>query len=190
MFDIEYVIKNNGSAATSLTDSIIVLYILNSNQVLTVSGQSPVFYTNRVLNVNDTIWGKFKLILNITAGDITVPFCVRAFAQTNNQTIDPNQTNNTSCNNVLLPVNEVTKALQSLEVYPNPSSSVLNIALDYKFAKLITVLDLSGRIVEQINIIDKNTQINVSNLNTGIYLYRIIDTEGTVIKSGKFNVSR
>ncbi|MDZ4667471.1 MAG: T9SS type A sorting domain-containing protein [bacterium] len=191
-FNIEYVITNNGTTPTTLTDSMIVLFILNNTQQLNVPGVSPVFFTNRVLNNNDTIWFKTTLTLTIngTTGPVTVPFCSRMFAQNGNVTIDPDQVNNNSCNNVVLPVSEVAAAIAALRVYPNPANNVLNIDMDYKNAKEIIVMDLSGKLLSTTQMVSNNTQIDLSNIETGIYLYQIIDAEGAIIYTSKFSVSK
>ncbi|MDP1725422.1 MAG: T9SS type A sorting domain-containing protein [Bacteroidota bacterium] len=190
-FQIEYIITNNGTVATATTDSMIVLYFLNNQQVI-VGGQSPAFYTNRVLAAGDTIWRKLTLNLTINglSGPATLPFCTRVYAQTGNVTIDPDQTNNVSCANIVAPVSEVEKAIENLQIYPNPATHVLNISFDYAQAKQINIIDLNGRIVEQVQIEGTNTAINTGNLSNGIYLYQINSVDGSLIKSGKFTIDK
>lgn len=191
-FDIEYIITNNSTTATVATDSMIVLFILNNNQTLNIPGISPAFYTNRILNQNDTIWAKLQLTLNIngTTGPVTVPFCSRLFAQNGNVTIDPDQTNNNACSNVVLPVNEIAAAISNMRVFPNPATDVLNISLDYKKAKEVMIMDLSGKLISTNAMISGDNQISLSGFETGIYLYQIVDTDGAIINTGKFSVSK
>ncbi len=191
-FDIEYVITNNSTTPTTLTDSMIVLLILNNNQVLNIPGVSPLVNTNRILNNNDTILRRFRITLNITGttGPVSVPFCARLYAQNGNVTIDPDQTNNLSCSNIALPVNEVAAAISEMRVYPNPASDKLNISFDYKHAKEVRVMDLSGKLMSTTAIASSETQIELNNYSTGIYLYQIIDTDGAIIHTSKFSVSK
>lgn len=191
-FDIEYIITNNSTTPTTTTDSMIVVFILNTNQVLNIPGTSPAIFTNRVLNNNDTIWRKFQLNLTIngTSGPITVPFCARLFAQNGNVTIDPDQTNNQSCANVGLPVNEVSAAIANIKVYPNPATDILNISFDYQNAKEVKVYDLSGKLMSTTPLVSTETQIALNNFETGIYLYQIINNEGAVIHTSKFSVQK
>jgi hypothetical protein len=190
-FEIEYIITNTSAEPTIASDSMIILYILNNNQQLNIQGQSPFFFTNRILNQNDTIWRKVSLTLTIngTSGPTPIPFCVRMFAQNGNQTIDPNQTNNNACNTVTVSLSEVNKALAAMLVYPNPATDLLTISLDYAKAKQVNILDISGKLVATQAITSTVTQINVSALTTGVYLYQIVDDEGAVVTNGKFSVT-
>jgi hypothetical protein len=111
------------------------------------------------------------------------------FAQNGNQTIDPNQTNNNACNTVTVSLSEVNKALAAMLVYPNPATDLLTISLDYAKAKQVNILDISGKLVATQAITSTVTQINVSALTTGVYLYQILDDEGAVVTNGKFSVT-
>jgi len=190
-FEIEYIITNTSTEPTIASDSIIVLYLL-SNQQLNIPGQSPSIFTNRVLNQNDTIWRKFTLNLTIngTTGPTPIPFCTRMFAQNGNQTIDPNQANNNVCNTVTVSLSEINKALAGMKVYPNPALDILTVSFDYKDAKEIKVLDLSGKLLSTTTVTGAETNVEVANLATGIYLYQIVDITGANIAAGKFSVSK
>ncbi len=69
----------------------------------------------------------------------------------------------------------------SFSVYPNPANDVLNIANTIG-AELIsvTVTDLNGRTVKQFN--SSVEQINISDLNAGVYFVNINSTEGSLTK--------
>jgi hypothetical protein len=191
-FEIEYIITNTSAEPTIASDSMIVLYILNNNQQLNIPGQSPSFFTNRILNQNDTIWRKVSLTLTIngTSGPTPIPFCIRMFAQNGNQTIDPNQANNNVCNTVTVSLSELNKALAGMKVYPNPALDILTVSFDYKDAKEIKVLDLSGKLLSTTAVTGAETNVEVANLATGIYLYQIVDITGANIAAGKFSVSK
>lgn len=60
---------------------------------------------------------------------------------------------------------------QKINFYPNPVKDVLNIS-DAKTISSIAVFDLSGKQVYTQNVNSKQTQINVSNLATGIYIVK------------------
>ena len=191
-FNIEYVITNNGTVPTVASDSLIVLYIINTTQVISIAGQSPAIFTNKIMNAGDTIWRKFTINLTISglSGPTPLPFCAKLYAQNGNVTIDPDQSNNNACVSITAPVSEIESALQKLEVYPNPASSILHISFDYEPAKEISIIDLSGRFIAKTIIEGNNTEINLSNLNNGMYLYQIIKNDGSIIKTGKFNVEK
>lgn len=83
-------------------------------------------------------------------------------------------------------VNVVTASVDnhlagSFSVYPNPTNDVLNIANTIG-AELISVsvTDLNGRTVKQFN--SSVEQINISDLNAGVYFVNINSTEGSLTK--------
>ncbi|MFN6083288.1 MAG: T9SS type A sorting domain-containing protein, partial [Bacteroidota bacterium] len=73
-------------------------------------------------------------------------------------------------------------------VYPNPVTDKLYFETTYEKAKNITVVDLAGKVVANINTAEMNTELDVSTFAKGLYFYEIKTEEGATIKSGKFNV--
>jgi hypothetical protein len=69
----------------------------------------------------------------------------------------------------------------SFSVYPNPAKDMLNISNSIGAELLsVTVTDLNGRTVKQIN--SSVEQINISDLNAGVYFVNINSTEGSLTK--------
>jgi hypothetical protein len=69
----------------------------------------------------------------------------------------------------------------SISIYPNPTSSILNISNTNNFEiKNISVVDINGRVVK--NQSGALTEINVSDLNTGVYFVTIETNEGKATK--------
>ena len=63
-------------------------------------------------------------------------------------------------------------------VSPNPTSSILNIANDSNVAiNSIQITDMNGRIVKEVK--GMTNQINVSELNAGLYFLKVTSNEGT-----------
>jgi hypothetical protein len=75
-------------------------------------------------------------------------------------------------------------ANNSFNVYPSPANNVINISSDNLLTvKAIKIIDVNGRLVKQVEGIDlANTEINVSDLTSGVYLMTIESTEGSVVK--------
>jgi len=69
----------------------------------------------------------------------------------------------------------------SLNVYPNPVKDVLNIEVKgtMKGKGTITLLDLSGKLINQIELNSDKGQIDLSNLSVGLYLLRYRDSQNT-----------
>ena len=70
---------------------------------------------------------------------------------------------------------------KSFSIYPNPTTSVLNISNNNNLdIKNISVVDINGRVVK--NQAGSLTQINVSDLNAGVYFITIEAAEGKTTK--------
>lgn len=70
---------------------------------------------------------------------------------------------------------------KSFSIYPNPTTSILNISNTNNFEiKNISVVDINGRVVK--NESGAMTQINVSDLNAGVYFVTIEAAEGKTTK--------
>lgn len=71
--------------------------------------------------------------------------------------------------------------INNFEIYPNPTSSVLNISNPNNYEiNNISVVDINGRVIK--NQLGTLTQINVSDLNAGVYFVTIEAAEGKTTK--------
>jgi len=71
----------------------------------------------------------------------------------------------------------VVKDINSYSIYPNPATNTLNISSDkesYDGSQKIELIDNLGKIVFANSYRDINQQIDISNLNDGLYILRII----------------
>jgi hypothetical protein len=77
----------------------------------------------------------------------------------------------------LLNTESIGNSENKFYIYPNPTSNVLNISNTNNIEiKNIFVSDINGRVVK--NEIGSLTQINVSDLNSGVYFVTIEAAEG------------
>ena len=63
-------------------------------------------------------------------------------------------------------------------IYPNPSNSISNIIIegfDNEKVYSADILDLTGKLIESIQITDSRHQLNISNYKTGVYILQISD---------------
>lgn len=100
---------------------------------------------------------------------------------------DPVADNNTGCITVTrgaTGINEVAEG--EVNVYPNPATTVINI--DNAEGAQISVYDLSGRMVSNVNSASANQTIDASNLAKGMYIVRIVNGDNVITK--KVNVAR
>lgn len=77
-----------------------------------------------------------------------------------------------------------------ITVYPNPATNVLTFDISglNNYAEIV-VYDLSGRLVNNISVTNTKTTVDVSSMNGGMFIYRIIE-KGTnnIVANGKFSV--
>lgn len=72
-------------------------------------------------------------------------------------------------------------AFENLAVYPNPVTDMLNVKADSKISK-VQIVNLSGQVVLETEVMSNETRINTSNLNSGLYLLNIISDKGMVTR--------
>ncbi|MFA5782897.1 MAG: T9SS type A sorting domain-containing protein, partial [Bacteroidales bacterium] len=64
----------------------------------------------------------------------------------------------------------------SYKIYPNPSSSNIYINTDNDIkSTFIRILDITGRLIKQETIKTKKTELDISNLQNGLYIIEIIN---------------
>ncbi len=77
-----------------------------------------------------------------------------------------------------------TDYFKNVNIYPNPVIDIINIEKDNFDVVLFEIYDLRGRLLFKENLKTKNKSINISFLNKGIYVYKLINKEDK-IKFGK-----
>jgi hypothetical protein len=80
-----------------------------------------------------------------------------------------------------------------VRLYPNPATTYITFDLqkNYRSGLTITVYNgvLGKKVFESANAPSK-LNIDLSDFNRGVYIYHVIDPNGRIIESGKFQVSR
>ncbi len=67
----------------------------------------------------------------------------------------------------------------SIRLYPNPATSVLNVSGEN--IKFIALANLAGQEIVSVSVIDNNTSIDVQGLESGIYFVKVTTNEGAVM---------
>jgi hypothetical protein len=67
-------------------------------------------------------------------------------------------------------------------VYPNPFTDEVTIATDWKSEKSVELFTISGRRVKVLKTLDQNVQMDMTDLPKGVYVLRILSTEGTIVE--------
>lgn len=85
-----------------------------------------------------------------------------------------------SATDTLLGVEDVTTADNTFAVYPNPATSVINVnnKNNSPITKIV-LTDLNGRIVKQDASNLSNVQLNIADLQAGVYMMNITSAEGS-----------
>ena len=65
------------------------------------------------------------------------------------------------------------QSTEKVQLYPNPVGNSLNLVFaDNNLPEKVEIIDVAGRVVMSVKVVDGNTTINVENLNAGVYFVR------------------
>jgi hypothetical protein len=80
-----------------------------------------------------------------------------------------------------------TEKLSQLTIYPNPSHDEITLSIEgYSFERLkYSIIDGNGQIIHSDYFVPESSNIDVSYLNTGIYVLKVIDENNTLIAVDK-----
>jgi hypothetical protein len=113
--------------------------------------------------------------LLVGSGSVTTPTVINNIASTS--MLFDNFVVRASATDTLLSTESIGNSENKFSIYPNPTSNVLNISNTNNIEiKNIFVSDINGRVVK--NESGSLTQINISDLNAGVYFITIEAAEG------------
>ncbi|WP_445722620.1 T9SS type A sorting domain-containing protein [Flavobacterium sp.] len=87
-----------------------------------------------------------------------------------------------SATDTLLSNDDFNSSSANISIYPNPVNDVLNISSPDFELQSITVTDINGRIVKDNKANNTNVEMNVSDLNSGVYFINVKTIDGSVVK--------
>ena len=70
----------------------------------------------------------------------------------------------------------------SVTLYPNPAKDIVNVQSSTFKVQSVEVVDVYGKVINTMNVVENPTRINVSNLAAGMYFVRVTTEEGVVTK--------
>lgn len=79
--------------------------------------------------------------------------------------------------------------LVSVKAFPNPTSSILNIAANLENST-VNVFDLAGRVVATANNFNKNVALDITSLSNGTYFINLLNEQGAIVGKTKFAVAK
>lgn len=79
----------------------------------------------------------------------------------------------------LNPISIAEFLVNSMELYPNPATSMVKLTSTNNAKKLVKITDLAGSLVHELNSTETSLEINVSNLPKGVYLIQVTVDEAS-----------
>lgn len=86
-------------------------------------------------------------------------------------------------------INDVANNVE-VSIYPNPVSSELNVKAENMNGAQIVITDLNGKIVRIRPLTADVTTVDLSEVASGTYIYRIADKNGRFVKQDRFNIAK
>jgi hypothetical protein len=82
--------------------------------------------------------------------------------------------------------------IKILKTYPNPATTYITFEFQrsYSSGLGLEIYNLPGKKVAAVNNVTSSTTIQLQNFFRGVYLYKLIDKNGKVMESGKFQVTK
>ena len=79
---------------------------------------------------------------------------------------------------------------KNVQLFPNPASGLVNVFVkDLKGEATLTIFDATGRNVSSSMLTANQNTISISGLTAGMYIYRVANEQGAVIKTGKLMIA-
>jgi glucose/arabinose dehydrogenase len=95
--------------------------------------------------------------------------------------------------NLLITGNKIPDDIKnrSIDIYPNPASTFI-IVYNYgnETGRSAELFDLNGRVVKKQAVAGLATRLNVNTVSNGLYILRITDTKGRIIRTEKINIQK
>ena len=112
--------------------------------------------------------------------DLTGTFEVCLTAYIFGTATDPDLSNNQKCLTVTRGTTGINELEGEVNVYPNPATTVINI--DNAEGAQVSVFDINGRMISNIESASANQTIDASNLAKGMYIVRIANGNNVITK--------
>lgn len=172
------VVVNAGPDALPATDTIMITISYMGQPIMQMGGFSAIAVGSGIIfSGEDPILTADQMTEAGLEGSFELCYTFEIHAAPGSSTTDPDMSNNQSC--ITINRGEVAiseNVVSEVSIYPNPATSVLNVsAAGYNQVEIINML---GQVVYS-NSISNNAQINVSDLNDGVYFVRLSGANGT-----------
>ena len=129
-------------------------------------------------------FGGFMAFSDMEVMGLTFPFNVCLSYETFGS--DPNLANNMACVEITDIDLGVSETANTLSISPNPASTYIKV--ENAAGSQITVYNLAGQEVLSVASAEANETLNVSNLNAGLYIVRVVN--GNEVSTAKVSIVR
>ncbi len=147
-------------------------------------GNTVVTYDNIDIDFNNTS--------GIPGGQYRLAVCVdpdNAISETdenNNCLFISPQGNNLTFNPSTASIDPSGSGHNGVTLYPNPARTLVTFKVDNNWGKTsIQLSDISGKIVKSTELSLSTTDLDISDLTQGLYIYRIVGMDGKIWSTGK-----
>ena len=172
------VVVNAGPDALPATDTIMITISYMGQPIMQMGGFSAIAVGSGIIfSGEDPILTADEMTEYGLEGSFELCYTFEIHAGPGSSTTDPDMSNNQACitiNRGGVAISE--NVVSEVSIYPNPATSVLNV--DAAGYSQVEVINMLGQVVYS-NSISNNAQINVSDLNNGVYFVRLSGANGT-----------
>jgi hypothetical protein len=81
----------------------------------------------------------------------------------------------------LCALNTSAQDVFSTQILPNPAKTFLTVIVPHNTLKKITLLDISGKIILEVDATASEFTLSVENINNGIYFCKIENNQNTIV---------
>lgn len=189
-FDFNFTVTNNGPSPMVVGDTVAFGVNLDGQDVL--GGYFLVNRTNGDVPVGGTFDFSTPLSFPQVPDNNDHDFCVLVFLQDSDSSniivTETDMSNNISCATITFDQGSVSVDTEgdlhvnSANVFPNPAVEEVNFEFTGFDVTTLSIYDLNGAEVYQSASVDKTKTVNVSNLESGLYIYKVEYANGQVIQ--------
>ncbi|MDI9310501.1 MAG: T9SS type A sorting domain-containing protein [Limnohabitans sp.] len=72
--------------------------------------------------------------------------------------------------------------LTNYKIYPNITTGVVNVDFEYTSNAALEVYDINGKLLINKKMIDTRNQVDISNLPSAMYLFKLVSERGEVVE--------
>ena len=197
--DLSFGMRNNSGFTIPMGDTVYFAIQIGA-QVYTVDNLTPGFVTGTILGadwldgtdlsvtaaVMSMSW--IETQLGAKTGDVCAVIVGVGSASLSSVT-DVAPLDNVNCVDYtsFLAVDDLD--LSQISAYPNPATNVINFNLGTNNVDQIQIIDISGRVIENISVNSSIESLDVSAYGNGVYFFQILKSD-EVLTTEKFVVSK